>query len=294
MGTQHPGVWRARATHSSSSPAPLQTLAFSGRPALPSCTPVPTLSSRESLTPSMWVFSSHRSMRLTHIYCHRRNSEIWSVTTALRQRAGERGAWGAAASSTWTSSSSAAVPPALGRMEAAGSKVTFLWLSSFSTIVLCITQNEIVHCGLVMGRLKGRVKNWPFRIKGIVQFLLHNYTTNILISVTYYAVQSWVATIHIIKEMFMFCLHFLFHNICKKTQNKTKTNTVTSPHFWYISETLILPHTCYEVQQVELQHKSASLTWSSPWLIPITSALSLPTETKPWSAACWKYSLTFE
>ena len=168
-------------------------------------------------------------MRLTHIYCHRRNSEIWSATTALRQRAGERGAWGAAASSTWTSSSSAAVPPALGRMEAAGSKVTYLWLSSFSTIVLCITQNEIVHCGLVMGRLKGRVKNWPFRINGIVQFLLHNYTTNILISVTYYAVQSWVATIHIIKEMFMFCLHFLFHNICKmdKTQNKTKTNTVT-------------------------------------------------------------------
>ena len=58
MGIQLPGVWQAPATHSSSSPAPLQTPAFSGRPALPSCTPVPTLSSRESLTPSMWVFSS--------------------------------------------------------------------------------------------------------------------------------------------------------------------------------------------------------------------------------------------
>ena len=71
----------------------------------------------------------------------------------------------------------------------------------FSAIALCMTQHEIVYCGLVVGRIKGRVSNWPFRFKGIVQFLLYNHTTKILISVTYYAVQSWVAIMKINKKI---------------------------------------------------------------------------------------------
>ena len=46
---------------------------------------------------------------------------------------------------------------------------------------------------------------------------------------------------------------------------KIRQRQILSPHFSYISETLILPPTCYEVQQVELQHKSPSLTTPPPW-----------------------------
>ena len=160
MRTQHSGLWRERATRSSSSPARRRTPAFFGRPASLSCTPDPTLSSKESLTPSMWVV--HKFLLGWH-FLFRRSWEVWSVTTAPRHQAGEREAFWAATDWTWRSSSTAAARPALARMEAAGCK------KFFPTIVLCMIQDEIVHCGLVMGRIKGKVRNWPFRIKGIVQ-----------------------------------------------------------------------------------------------------------------------------
>merc|ERR1712004_663000 len=98
------GRWLVQATRSSSSLAPPRTLVFFVRLASPSCTPVPTASSRESSMPLM------------------RSWEAWSVTIVLRHQAGGREvSWQettGSPGSTWTSSSSAAAPPVSDRMEA--------------------------------------------------------------------------------------------------------------------------------------------------------------------------------
>ena len=60
-----------------------------------------------------------------------------------------------------------------------GIRATYLW--PFSTIAPCF-KLEMVQRGLVVGNIKGKVKSWPFRIKGMCIFfctlIAQNHTYN--------------------------------------------------------------------------------------------------------------------